>query len=271
MDSVPSAPAASAEACRPSAPIRPDLLLLVCPCPARRQAIAADPRNPLAKFERATVLMAEDRWRDALAELHVLRVRRPRKAGVLGMARRAGRQHHLGSARAASRQVRPGSQGRNTCLCPWKGSTHLGDIVAPECLGHPPGGQRACCACLAGIVTSALPASPPTPTLRPPGPPSQDVAPREASVLFHMGKIYKRLDMLDEAMACFASALDLQPPSADTNLIKSAGRRPGPARPALPWRQAQRPTPAVVCTAWAAHSLHSEPGHLPHAPACDVV
>lgn len=26
----------------------------------------------------------------------------------------------------------------------------------------------------------------------------------------------------DEAMACFANALDLQPPSADTNLIKSA-------------------------------------------------
>lgn len=63
-----------------------------------------------------------------------------------------------------------------------------------------------------------------------PPPRAQDVAPREASVLFHMGKIYKRLDMLDEAMACFASALDLQPPSADTNLIKSAGK--GPAAPA---------------------------------------
>lgn len=50
----------------------------------------------------------------------------------------------------------------------------------------------------------------------------QDIAPREASVLFHMGKIYKKLDMLDEAMGCFANALDLQPPSADTNLIKSA-------------------------------------------------
>ena len=41
-------------------------------------------------------------------------------------------------------------------------------------------------------------------------------------MLFHMGKIYKRLQRLDEAMACFAAALDLQPPSADTNLIKSA-------------------------------------------------
>ena len=27
-------------------------------------------------------------------------------------------------------------------------------------------------------------------------PPAQDIAPREASVLFHMGKIYKKLDML---------------------------------------------------------------------------
>lgn len=53
----------------------------------------------------------------------------------------------------------------------------------------------------------------------------KDIAPREASVLFHMGKIYKRLDMVDEAMACFSNALDLQPPSADTNLIKSAIER----------------------------------------------
>ena len=64
----------------------------------------------------------------------------------------------------------------------------------------------------------------PTPSCPPSLPPlsKQDVAPREASVLFHMGKIYKKLDLLDEAMACFAGALDLQPPSADTNLIKSA-------------------------------------------------
>lgn len=53
------------------------------PAPALslHQAIAADPRNPLAKFERAAVLMAEDRWHDALAELRVLRVRRRRAAG----------------------------------------------------------------------------------------------------------------------------------------------------------------------------------------------
>jgi anaphase-promoting complex subunit 3 len=53
----------------------------------------------------------------------------------------------------------------------------------------------------------------------------QDIAPREASVLFHMGKIYKKLDMLDQAMTCFCGALDLQPASADTNLIKAAIER----------------------------------------------
>ncbi len=53
----------------------------------------------------------------------------------------------------------------------------------------------------------------------------QDIAPREASVLFQMGKIYKRLDQVEAAMTCFCSALDLQPPSADTNLIKSAIER----------------------------------------------
>lgn len=40
-----------------------------------------------------------------------------------------------------------------------------------------------------------------------------------------MGKIYKRLDKTDDAMACFCAALDLQPPSSDTNLIKSAIER----------------------------------------------
>eukprot|EP00887_Chlorella_sp_A99_P004840 scaffold4.g4840.t1 len=88
-------------------------------------AAAADPRNPLAKFERALVLLAEERYRDALGELHALK----------------------------------------------------------------------------------------------------DVAPREASVLFHMGKVYKKLGLLDEAMACFSNALDLQPPSADTNVIKAAIER----------------------------------------------
>ena len=88
-------------------------------------AIAADPRNPLARFERAAVLLAEERYRDALAELLALK----------------------------------------------------------------------------------------------------DVAPREASVLFHMGKIYKKLDMVDEAMTCFCNALDLQPQSADTNVIKAAIER----------------------------------------------
>lgn len=49
-----------------------------------------------------------------------------------------------------------------------------------------------------------------------------DVVPREASVLFHMGKVFKRLGRIQDALAAFSEALDLQPPSADTNLIKSA-------------------------------------------------
>lgn len=78
--------------------------------------------------------------------------------------------------------------------------------------------------CQANPAAHRAPATHPTHPPTSPHPAAQDMAPREASVLFHMGKIYKRLDMLDEAMACFSSALDLQPPSADTNLIKSAGK-----------------------------------------------
>jgi len=40
-----------------------------------QEAIEADPRNPLAKFEKASVLLAEERYRDALVELHALKVR----------------------------------------------------------------------------------------------------------------------------------------------------------------------------------------------------
>ncbi len=38
-------------------------------------AISADPKNPLAKFERANVLLSMDRLDEALAELQVLKVR----------------------------------------------------------------------------------------------------------------------------------------------------------------------------------------------------
>ena len=48
------------------------------------------------------------------------------------------------------------------------------------------------------------------------------IVPREASVLFQKGKVLKRLGRQDEALKCFSDALDLQPPSIDTNLIKSA-------------------------------------------------
>lgn len=50
----------------------------------------------------------------------------------------------------------------------------------------------------------------------------QHIAPREASVWFQLGKIYKKLDKVDEAMLHFSTALDLKPTSADVNLIKSA-------------------------------------------------
>jgi hypothetical protein len=51
-----------------------------------QEAIDADPRNPLAKFERASVLLSEERYRDALAELHALKVRQAagRAAGRRG-------------------------------------------------------------------------------------------------------------------------------------------------------------------------------------------
>lgn len=39
------------------------------------QAIAADVSNPLARFERAGVLLSEERFAEALAELEALRVR----------------------------------------------------------------------------------------------------------------------------------------------------------------------------------------------------
>ncbi|EIE23188.1 TPR-like protein [Coccomyxa subellipsoidea C-169] len=86
------------------------------------KAIAADPANPLARFERAGVLLAQERFVDALAELEALR----------------------------------------------------------------------------------------------------DIAPREASVWFQMGKIYKRLDRPDEALQHLCHALDLKPSSGDANLIKAA-------------------------------------------------
>ena len=50
----------------------------------------------------------------------------------------------------------------------------------------------------------------------------QDLAPREASVWFQMGKIYKKMDRRDEALRHFSHALDLRPASGDANLIKAA-------------------------------------------------
>jgi anaphase-promoting complex subunit 3 len=49
-----------------------------------------------------------------------------------------------------------------------------------------------------------------------------NIVPKEASLLFQKVKVLKRLGLLEEALKCFSDALDLQPPSIDTNLIKSA-------------------------------------------------
>ncbi len=51
---------------------------------------------------------------------------------------------------------------------------------------------------------------------------AQDIAPKEASVWFQMGKIFKRLEALDDALLHFNHALDLKPSSGDNALIKQA-------------------------------------------------
>jgi anaphase-promoting complex subunit 3 len=48
----------------------------------------------------------------------------------------------------------------------------------------------------------------------------RDAAPREATVHFCLGKVYKRLGRLDDAMKCFLAAMDLDP--KDSQTIKSA-------------------------------------------------
>jgi anaphase-promoting complex subunit 3 len=51
---------------------------------------------------------------------------------------------------------------------------------------------------------------------------AQELAPKEASIWFQMGKIYKKKRLNDDALAHFRIALDLKPSSNDLNLIKSA-------------------------------------------------
>ncbi len=48
----------------------------------------------------------------------------------------------------------------------------------------------------------------------------RSAAPKESSVHFNMGKVYKRLGQPARAMRCFLTALDLDP--KDNNLIKAA-------------------------------------------------
>jgi len=53
----------------------------------------------------------------------------------------------------------------------------------------------------------------------------QDIAPREPTVRWQMGKIHKVLGHLDAALAAFNAALDLKPSAADSAHIKSAIER----------------------------------------------
>ncbi|XP_051199189.1 cell division cycle protein 27 homolog B isoform X6 [Lolium perenne] len=50
----------------------------------------------------------------------------------------------------------------------------------------------------------------------------REIAPRESSMYALMGKIYKQLNILDKAVFCFGTALDLKPPAADLAIIKAA-------------------------------------------------
>jgi len=50
----------------------------------------------------------------------------------------------------------------------------------------------------------------------------QEIAPKEASVFFLMGRIYKKLGLQEKAMISFSIALDLRPSNADVNSIKNA-------------------------------------------------
>ena len=53
----------------------------------------------------------------------------------------------------------------------------------------------------------------------------QHIAPREATVYFQMGRLYKKLGDADAALTHLNHALDLKPTSTDQNLIKSAIER----------------------------------------------
>ena len=50
----------------------------------------------------------------------------------------------------------------------------------------------------------------------------QDKAPKEASVYFQIGKIFRRLAKTDKALVYFSTALDLKPSTSDIGMIKSA-------------------------------------------------
>ena len=50
-------------------------------------------------------------------------------------------------------------------------------------------------------------------------------APKEASIYFSLGKLYKKLGQTRQATECFSAALDLKPLAGDMNALKSALER----------------------------------------------
>lgn len=50
----------------------------------------------------------------------------------------------------------------------------------------------------------------------------QEKAPKEASVYFQIGKIFRKLAKTDKALLYFSTALDLKPSTTDVGMIKSA-------------------------------------------------
>lgn len=134
---------------------------------ALQDAIATDRLNPLARYEYASALIAQERFTDAIAELEKLKVRASRTTMHFWRLRYG--------VCALLLVVRANSGEGFTEL---KGS--------------------------GGV---------------------QHIAPREATVYFQMGRLYKKLGNADAALTHLNHALDLKPASTDQNLIKSAIER----------------------------------------------
>ena len=147
-------------------------------------AIERDPRNPLAIFERAHVLLQYGRLEDALHELEALKVLH---------------------CQAGSELVSPdsdASDGRSV-----RATQQCSSVPPPG--WHQPGTGRML-SVLVRLSAQACAA------------PVQDQAPMEPSVWWLLAKVLKRLNRKSGALTALNAALDLQPPASDVALIKAA-------------------------------------------------